>query len=494
MGRLDFATLPGSATPVDFTPLADDTLARITRPSGATAGYTYFAQGPIESITVKAAGTTQLQRLAYAVDAVQNITNLSEQHASSDPTGAYVYGYDAANRLTSASYPTAVRPSGQPGLRLRPGRQPRGPGRREPLRLRRQQPPHREPGDPLLHVRRRRQPDGKDGGDVGYDFTNRLRSFSNSTNAASYAYDPFGRRIRKSVNGVTTWYLWDGDQLLAEYDGSGARTVRYAYAGGFAPMQVAYKDGAGEDVYDVHSDHLDTPRLLTDSAGTAVWREAHEAFGKAVLDPANTVTFNVRFPGQYFDAESGLHDNRFRTYDPGTGPYISADPIGQSGGVNVNQYASANPVNRFDPLGLEVTMVCRLLGGAMGKTGKKHCSVFVWHADECGDKMIDRQYTLEFGGRTPLPQDITNNKTFDDDREAFGKPGGSSEYHQIAPPDGFTTVEHDRMTITAGDGYSQGPYDPIFGPNSNTAADNIVEGGGGVSPRVDNAPGKDFGE
>ncbi len=149
MGRLDFATFPGSPTPVDFTPFADDTPDRITRPSGTTTDYTYFAQGPIQSITVKAAGTTQLQRLAYAVDAVQNITNQSEQHATSDPTGAYVYGYDAANRLTSADVPRSVQVHGRPGLRLRPGRQPRGPGRREPLRLRRQQPPHREPGDPL---------------------------------------------------------------------------------------------------------------------------------------------------------------------------------------------------------------------------------------------------------------------------------------------------------------------------------------------------------
>ncbi len=154
------------------------------------------------------------------------------------------------------------------------------------------------------------------------------------------------------MNGVTTWYLWDGDQLLAEYDGSGARTVRYAYAGSFAPVQVAYKNSSGEDVYDVHSDHLDTPRLLTDSSGAVVWREAHEAFGKAVLDPANTVTFNVRFPGQYFDAESGLHDNRFRTFDPSTGRYISADPIGQAGGFNVLSYVESNPLSFTDPLGL----------------------------------------------------------------------------------------------------------------------------------------------
>jgi RHS repeat-associated protein len=64
--------------------------------------------------------------------------------------------------------------------------------------------------------------------------------------------------------------------------------------------------------------------LLTDDTGTVVWREAHAAFGKAAVDPdpdgdLAEVTFNVRFPGQFFDAESGLHYNRFRTYDPANG-------------------------------------------------------------------------------------------------------------------------------------------------------------------------------
>ena len=118
-------------------------------------------------------------------------------------------------------------------------------------------------------------------------------------------------------------------------------------------MQFAKKNGGGEDVYDVHSDHLDTPRMLTDNTGTAVWRASYEAYGNAKLDPANTVSnFNIRFPGQYYDAESGLHYNRFRTYDPGVGRYISADPIGQVGGVNTFLYASLNPLNVIDPFGL----------------------------------------------------------------------------------------------------------------------------------------------
>lgn len=103
---------------------------------------------------------------------------------------------------------------------------------------------------------------------------------------------------------------------------------------GFAPIQVAKKNGGTEDLYDVHSDHLDTPRLLTDSTGAAVWRASYEAYGSAHLDPGNTVSeFHIRFPGQYYDAESGLHDNLHRYYDPSVGRYVSADPVGQLGGL-----------------------------------------------------------------------------------------------------------------------------------------------------------------
>ena len=81
--------------------------------------------------------------------------------------------------------------------------------------------------------------------------------------------------------------------------------------------------------------------MLTDASGTVVWRAAYEALGQAHLDSGNTLTedFNIRFPGQYYDAETelggvgtGLHYNRFRYFDPGIGRYVSADPIGQGGG------------------------------------------------------------------------------------------------------------------------------------------------------------------
>jgi len=112
----------------------------------------------------------------------------------------------------------------------------------------------------------------------------------------------------------------------------------------------------------VHTDHLGTPLAVTDTpanpaAAKVVWRATYEAFGKATVDEDPDgdqvpVSLNVRFPGQYFDAESGLHYNYFRTYDPATGRYLEPDPIGQSGGVNLFVYANSSPVDIADRLGL----------------------------------------------------------------------------------------------------------------------------------------------
>ena len=84
-------------------------------------------------------------------------------------------------------------------------------------------------------------------------------------------------------------------------------------------------------MYYVISDHLGTPQQIVDSAGTVVWKAAYLPFGKAQV-LTETITNNIRFPGQYFDAETGLHYNWNRYYDPDTGRYLTPDPIGLMAG------------------------------------------------------------------------------------------------------------------------------------------------------------------
>ena len=210
-----------------------------------------------------------------------------------------------------------------------------------------------------------------DGTTFTHDALSRLTGYAKSGTTASYAHDPFGRRIRKTVN-YTTWYLWNGDRLLAEYDGSGNRTVRYAYAEGWTPLQVEIGGPTGT-LYDVHTDHLGTPRRMTNASQATAWRAKYEVFGKATT--TGSATLNLRFPGQHFDAESGLHYNRHRTYDPAAGRYLEQDPVGQFGSLeraglwggavapggsavdgslaraHLYPYAGSNPLSLIDPTG-----------------------------------------------------------------------------------------------------------------------------------------------
>ncbi len=95
----------------------------------------------------------------------------------------------------------------------------------------------------------------------------------------------------------------------------------------------------GLRTYYIHSDHLDSPRSITNTAGQEVWRwDNTDPFGNNIANenPANqgTFTFNLRFPGQYFDRETGLHYNVNRDYNPAVGRYVQSDPIGLRGGEN----------------------------------------------------------------------------------------------------------------------------------------------------------------
>ena len=111
-------------------------------------------------------------------------------------------------------------------------------------------------------------------------------------------------------------------------------------------------------LYYVHTDQLGTPRAVSDSVtGKVVWRWGGEPFGANAPnerpdgDGVNFV-FNLRFPGQYFDVETGLSYNYYRYYDPIIGRYVTSDPSGLAGGLNTYGYVNANPTTYMDPLGL----------------------------------------------------------------------------------------------------------------------------------------------
>jgi RHS repeat-associated protein len=169
---------------------------------------------------------------------------------------------------------------------------------------------------------------------------------------AEYYYDPFGRRLWKEVGGSTLFFQYADEGLVAEYDGTGTEIKTYGYKPGstWTTDPLFMKEGA--EYYFYHNDHLGTPQKMTAVNGAVVWGAQYEAFGKASVDGSSTIINNLRFPGQYFDQETGLHYNFHRYYDPVSGRYFRVDPVGFEGGINVFNYVRGNPINFIDKLGL----------------------------------------------------------------------------------------------------------------------------------------------
>jgi RHS repeat-associated protein len=170
-------------------------------------------------------------------------------------------------------------------------------------------------------------------------------------------YDPIGRRVTKTAAGGTTEYFWRTDQLAAEVGPDGRLRV-YVYWDSLALTPFMFVDyesvdaepGSGSAYY-VFSNHLGAPLLVEDEAGRPVWRCTYSAYGSARIDPESTIVVNLRFPGHYFDAETGLHYNRFRYYSPELGRYLQCDPEGIAGGLNPYAYTD-NPLAQVDIRGL----------------------------------------------------------------------------------------------------------------------------------------------
>ncbi|HCG0913789.1 TPA: RHS repeat domain-containing protein, partial [Pseudomonas aeruginosa] len=185
---------------------------------------------------------------------------------------------------------------------------------------------------------------------LAYDAQGRLQSVSlDGQQVAEYRYNALGQRIVKLTPESITTYLYGPDgQLLgeAEHDGSG-RKLRAQYYLWLDSLPLATIDAdydaqgkvGNPTLLYLHGDHLDTPRLATDASGQIAWQWQSDAFGRGEALSQGSTQVNLRFPGQYYDAESGLHYNYFRDYDPETGRYVESDPIGLAGGLNTLGYA-----------------------------------------------------------------------------------------------------------------------------------------------------------
>jgi len=127
---------------------------------------------------------------------------------------------------------------------------------------------------------------------------------------------------------------------------------------GLLVQSVVGQTGEEQKIYYFINDHLGTPQKLLDENADVVWSVDYKPFGEANVD-VNTFANRFRFPGQYFDTETGLHYNWHRYYDPKTGRYLTPDPIGLAGGINLFVYSFNNPINWLDPFGLKTYITIR---------------------------------------------------------------------------------------------------------------------------------------
>jgi RHS repeat-associated protein len=182
-----------------------------------------------------------------------------------------------------------------------------------------------------------------------YNQNQRLTQVTDTgTVLGEYVYNAKGQRVKKTVNGQTTIFHFDQNGLLiAESTSTGTITAEYAYLNGQPLAKIE-----SNNVYYYHNDHLGTPMLTTESSGSIVWQGEFKPFGEP-LSVSGSVTNNLRFPGQYYDAETGLHQNYFRDYSPQLGRYLEGDPIGIEKGENhMYVYVNNAPSMKIDVTGL----------------------------------------------------------------------------------------------------------------------------------------------
>jgi RHS repeat-associated protein len=191
-----------------------------------------------------------------------------------------------------------------------------------------------------------------------------------STVTADYTYDGLERLAIRTTQNMspagTTHYLYDlAGHLLVEADDTGQTLREYVWLGDMPLAVVSDVNTGSPNLYYVHADQIDTPVMMTDDAKNVVWNALFLPFG-SVESITGSATNNLRFPGQYFLIEDGLHYNWYRHYDPTLGRYVRPDPLGVAGGPSVYAYARSSPITYVDPRGDQWANVAGAAAGFVG--------------------------------------------------------------------------------------------------------------------------------
>jgi RHS repeat-associated protein len=285
----------------------------LTYPNGVTTTYNYNPAGYLTNLLAQKTPST-VNSFTYTHDAVGNRLSMS------DLTGLHTYQYDQIYQLLQAVHPNI--------------------------------PTEQFSYDPVGN-RINADFNEVDGFKVNttytFDYENKLTRVQYSGMDTQYKYDPLGRRIEKNINGQVIQYVYDGDNILNEYDGAGNIKSKYVFNLAIDdPLSVEQ----GGSVYYYHKDGLGSVTELTNSTGSVVKTYRYNSYGETSSQTGSLIQ-PFTFTGREYDPETGLYYYRARYYDPAAGIFIGKDPIGfESGDGNLFRYVKNNPINFTDALGL----------------------------------------------------------------------------------------------------------------------------------------------
>src|SRR3989344_6185181 len=386
LNRLTKKTYPDTTTETYTYDADNNILTAVNQHISYT--FTYDANNRITSVT-----DSNNRTITYTYD------NISNKLTATDPAENHQYQYDTIYRLTNARHtavPNEAYTYDPVGNRLKDIQ-----GRSYTYK----------PGNELLtqngasftydangNIVTRTSPCGVT--NYQYDYENRLIGVTGykpncSAITSSYKYDPFGRRIEKSItddSGIkTTKYLYDREDILYEYSAAGSITNRYIHGPGIdEPLAMA----RGSNIYYYHADGLGSITAITNNTGTIVQSIRYNSFGNITTISNPSFIQPYAWTGREYDIESGFYYLRNRYYDPRTGRFTTKGPIGFEGGyLNVYGYVGNNPVNFTDPTGLHTYVI-------IGKTAQGGTIYDVY--DDCG------KYVGRVNGEPPLvsPEDV----------------------------------------------------------------------------------------
>jgi len=317
----------------------------MTRPNSVATNYTYDNLSRLLSVLHQLSGST-IDGTSYGLDNAGNRTSKTDQRASVTSNYTYdslyqltqvtqsantteSYSYDPVGNRTASLGVSSYTTNSSNELTATPSTSYA----------------YDNNGNTLTKVI------GSNTTNYAWDYENRLTSVTlpGSGGTVSFKYDPFGRRIYKSLSsGGTSVFAYDGDNLIEETNSSGAVVARYAQTQNI-DEPLAMLRSSTTSYY--NADGLGSVTSLANSSGTLTQTYTFDSFGKQTAS-SGSLTNPFQYTGREFDSESSLYFYRARYYDPNTGRFVSEDPLQFGAGENFYLYALENAVNLNDPYGL----------------------------------------------------------------------------------------------------------------------------------------------